>query len=181
MKLIPLILSLSLSANAAMVRVVSIDDARSITIEHDGVREHIQLAGIEVTDARHAEELLRWTLAKSWVMVEKQPNGGHLVWRSPDALFVNRELVLRGYARATAFGIEPQPIVIVTYLGEVDPPLNAPMARESRSGTDRRSPAPPSRKTRRSPRSASSKDRSAGPSTAPAAPATGTGARRPRQ
>jgi len=181
MKLIPLILSLSLSANAAMVRVVSIDDARSIIIEHDGIREQIRLAGVDITDEKHAQDLLRWTLSSSWVMVEKQPDGGHFVWRSPDALFINRELVLRGYARATAFGIEPQPTVIVTYLGEIDPPLIAPKARGSYSGTDRRSTAPPSRRTRRSPRSASSKDRSAGPASSPAAPAGGTSARHPRQ
>lgn len=155
MKLIPLILSLTFafSLQARMVRVVSVDDHRTLTIEHDGRRERIELAGVEIVDARNAAQLLRWTIGTSWVLAEKHSGGGYLVYRSPDALFVNRELVMRGYARATAFGIEPESNLKVTYLGQVDPPFIAP-ARGTGSGTRPRSTAAPSPESPR-PRSAS--------------------------
>jgi hypothetical protein len=149
MKLTSLILSLMIPvcAQAAMVRVVSVDDARSITVEENGRRVRIQLAGLVITDAARASDLLRWTIGTSWVLIEPHAGGGHLVWRSPDALFVNRELVVRGYARATTFGIEPESNLNVTYLGQIDPPLSPPTARRTRSGSDRRSTTPPSRTT----------------------------------
>lgn len=150
MKLILLILSLTLGvcADGGMVRVVSVDGARTLTVEREGRRERIQLAGVEVLDEARAAELLRWTVGTSWVLVETHAGGGHLVWRSPDALFVNRELVLRGYARATAFDIAPASNLNVTYLGQFDPPLSAGPQRNG-SDSDRRSTAKPSRKTRK--------------------------------
>jgi hypothetical protein len=140
-------------AHGGMVRVVSVDDARTLTVEHGGQRERIQLAGVEITDPRQAAELLRWTIGTSWVLAEKHAGGGFLVYRSPDALFVNRELVVRGYARATTFGIEPESNLKVTYLGQVDAPFIA-LPRETGSDTSRRSTASPSRRTRRPPKSA---------------------------
>ena len=151
MKTTTLILSITFAvcANAGMVRVVAVEDGRTVTVERDGTRERIQLAGLTILDEHRATELLRWTIGSSWVLLEKHAGGGHLVWRSPDALFVNRELVLRGYARATVFGIEPAPSLRVTYLGEVDPPLKDVSASPRGTGkrTYRRSPAPPSPKT----------------------------------
>ena len=135
---------MSLSAHAAMVRVVSVDDARTLTIEADGRRERIQLAGVSIIDADRSRDLLRWTIGNAWVLAERHPGGGFLVWRSPDAMFVNRELVVRGYARATTFGIEPESNLNVTYLGVIDPPLRSPAARRSGSDSDRRSSAAPS-------------------------------------
>ena len=180
--LLPLILFLSFSAHAAMVRVVSIDGARSITIERDGVRERIELGGVEILDTARATDLLRWTIGTSWVLIEKQPDGRHFVYRSPDAMFINRELVLRGYARATSFGIEPQTNVIVTYLGQIDPPLSDRPSRGSRSDTRRRSSASPARRTPESRRSAgSSTAQSPGPERARSVPEGGTRARRPRR
>lgn len=152
MKLIPLILSLTfaVSLQARMMRVVSIDDHRTVTVEHDGQRQRIQLAGVEIVDPRNAAQLLRWTIGNSWVMAEAHASGGWLLYRSPDALFVNRELVIRGYARATAFGIEPESNLKVTYLGQVEAPLIAP-AGGTRSDTRPRSTASPSPAPRRSP------------------------------
>ncbi len=149
MKRIPLILSLMVAvcAHGGMVRVISVDDARTLTVEHGGKRERIQLAGIEITDARNAAELLRWTIGTSWVMAEQHASGGYLVYRSPDALFVNRELVVRNYARATAFGIEPESNLKVTYLGQLNPPVIA-LPRGTDSDTYPRSSARPSRRTR---------------------------------
>ena len=140
----------ALYARGGMVRVVSVDDARTLTVEQDGRRERIRLAGIEVVDQARAAELLRWTVGTSWVLIEPHASGGHLVWRSPDALFVNRELVLRGYARATAFDVAPPSTLNVTYLGQFDPPLTAADPPRSGSDSDRRSTAKPSRKTRTS-------------------------------
>ena len=148
MKRIPLILSLTLAvcAQARMVRVVSVDDARTLTVEHGGKREQIQLAGVEILDSQQAAQLLRWTVGSAWVLAEPHPGGGCLVYRSPDALFVNRELVVRGYARATAFGIEPESNLRVTYLGQVEAPVISP-PRGTRTHTYPRSSTPPSRKT----------------------------------
>jgi len=132
-----------------MVRVVSVDDARTLTIEAGSRRERIQLAGVSITNPERAADLLRWTIGTSWVLAEQHADGGYLVWRSPDALFVNRELVVRGYARATTFGIEPESNLNVTYLGVIDAPLPSPAARRSHSDTDRRSTAPRSRQAPR--------------------------------
>lgn len=153
MKLIPLILSLTVAvcARAEMVRVVSVDDARTLTVERNGQREQVRLAGIDILDAQRATELLRWTVGTSWVLVEPHGAGGNFVWRSPDGMFVNRELVLRGYARPTEPGIDAPSNVNVTYLGEVDPPLIAAKSGTD-SGTYRRSPASPSPSPRRVPR-----------------------------
>lgn len=149
MNRIPLILSLMVAvyAHGGMVRVVSVDDARTLTVEHGGRRERIQLAGVEITNQHHAAELLRWTIGTSWVLAEKHAGGGYLVYRSPDALFVNRELVVRNYARATTFGIEPESNLKVTYLGQLNPPLIA-LPPGTGSDTNRRSTARPPRRTR---------------------------------
>src|SRR5687767_10960224 len=90
-------LAIALPAEAVMVRVVGIVDGRTIEVDRGGTREPVTLAGIAVTDALRAQELLRWTIGASWVMLETAPGGeGVMMYRSPDALFVNRELVLRG-------------------------------------------------------------------------------------
>ena len=128
--LIPTILGILffMDAHAAMVRVVDVRDGRTFVIERNGNHETIQLAGIAVTDDDRAAELLRWSLVSTWVMLEPHPRGGHLAYRSPDALFVNRELVLRGFARATEHGIEPERNLVVTYLGIIDPPATPRLA-----------------------------------------------------
>ncbi|HYI13171.1 MAG TPA: hypothetical protein VEK57_29255 [Thermoanaerobaculia bacterium] len=151
-----LFLCLALRAEAAMVRVLEVVDGRTIVIDRAGSRATVTLAGIALTDEAAARTLLEWTLASTWVMLEEQPNGGAFVYRSPDALFLNRELVLRGFARATLRGVEPEQRVPVTYLGQLrpsgpPPAVEAPAApkRRSGSGTRRRSPAAPSRSTRR--------------------------------
>lgn len=150
----------ALRAHAAMVRVVAIEDGRTITVEDRGKRIRLRLSGIAVTDELRAAELLRWTLSNAWVMAEPAADGA-LVYRSPDALFINRELVLRGYARATEPGIEPDNRPAVTYLGEVNPQGPQERARKSepepRSGSDTIRPprATPSRQPRSRPRAPS--------------------------
>jgi hypothetical protein len=139
-------LCIATSIEAAMVRVIAVEDGRTLVIEKTSAtaqpaRERIHLAGIALVDEPAARALLQWTLASNaWVLVEEQPGGGHLVYRSPDAMFLNRELVLRGYARATLPGIEPESHVPVTYLGTYNPatlPTAVPprAARGVRSGS----------------------------------------------
>ena len=105
-----------------MVKVVAVADARTLIIESNGQQESIRLSGIAITDEMRAAELLRWTAGGAYVFLEKRADGGHFVWRSPDALFLNREVVLRGFARATQAGVEAESNLRVTYLGIVDPP-----------------------------------------------------------
>ena len=142
---------LTLPCSARMIRVVAIDDGRTVTLEAGGVRERVRLAGITITDESAARELLRWTLLERWVLLERDPGGAVRLWRSPDALFVNRELVARGCARATAPGIAPVDAPIVTYLGTVNPPptpQKVTPAPKTGSGTRPRSTAPPKRRAR---------------------------------
>jgi hypothetical protein len=106
-----------LCLEAAMVRVIGVADGQTLVIDRAGVAVNIKLAGITVVDDEGARSLLRWTVGSSWVMLEEQADGGHFVYRSPDALFINRELVARGFARGTLQAIEPETHVVVTYLG----------------------------------------------------------------
>jgi hypothetical protein len=137
-----------------MLRVVDVQDGHTIVVERDGKREPIALAGVEIVDEARARDLLYWMLESHWIMLESAPDGGTLVYRSPDALFMNRELVIRGYARATLREVSPEPRIVFTYLGQLDPPA-MPARRvsepESRSGTGtgRRSPGSPSRPAKR--------------------------------
>jgi hypothetical protein len=141
---------------AAMVRVVGVADAQTLVIDRAGVAVNIKLAGITVTDHEGARSLLRWTVGSSWVMLDEQPDGGHFVYRSPDALFINRELVARGFARATLQAIEPETHVVVTYLGTMfapdinrRPPARNPTASGTGNARSSRSPARPSPSRRR--------------------------------
>lgn len=130
--------------HAAMVRVVDVQDGRTLVIDRNGTREAVRLAGVAILDEARAADLLRWNVVSTWVLVEPRPSGDALVFRSPDALFINRELVLRGYARATEHGIEPERNVIVTYLGEIHgaaPPVTASARSRTSSDTSRRSSA----------------------------------------
>ena len=136
-----------------MVRMIDVADGKTIIVDRAGVAVHVRLAGIELVDDEGARKLMKWTLAKSWLMLEAQPGGGHFVYRSPDALFINRELVARGFARATLPAIEPQTHVVVTYLGTLLAPAaaTAKSPKASGTGSERSSPsrARPSRPRQR--------------------------------
>jgi hypothetical protein len=99
---------------APMFRVVKVVDPATIIVEREGVRSEVRLAGIEITDRNNAFASLSWTLASSWVMIEDGR-----VYRSPDALFVNEELVRKGFARWSESAV-PSPRVATVYLGELD-------------------------------------------------------------
>jgi hypothetical protein len=142
-----------------MVRVQSIKDGWTIVLAGGA---EVRLGGIEITNGVAARDLLQWTIGSSWVMVERAPDGTARVYRSPDAMFVNRELVLRGYARATQPGIEPEERIAATYLGLANPgprggdSVSRPPAARTRTGTSARSRAPraprPPRPPKASPR-----------------------------
>ena len=113
-----------------MVRVVRIADASTIVVERDGVQSPVPLAGIEITDHDHAIAFLTWTIGSSWVMID---NGQ--VYRSPDALLINAELVKKGYARFTS-PVAPGDHTRIVYLGELDlgprPAARAPASTPTR-------------------------------------------------
>lgn len=131
-----------LRLDAGMVRVTGVIDGRTIVVERAGKPVTVTLAGIELTDEPSARALLQWTLVSQWVMLEQQAGGGAFVYRSPDALFVNRELVMRGLARATLASVEPPQHVTVTYLGTLrGMGVRTPSA--AGSGSGKKPPAPP--------------------------------------
>lgn len=142
---------------APMARVVRIGDDATIVVHRDGRDATLRLAGIEITNAAAAQQLLRWTITGAWVMIEPVANDAVLLYRSPDAMFINREMVVRGYARATMPGIEPVSHVTITYLGESNPPDVTSEARTN-SGRDR------SRRSKASPSTPESRPRSRGAS-----------------
>lgn len=142
--------SLVVRLDASMVRVLGVTDGQTLVVERGGSQVQVKLAGIALTDDRNARALMQWTLVSSWVMLDEQPGGGFYVYRSPDALFVNRELVARGFARATLPSIEPPQHVIVTYLGSLrGMGLRTPSARGTGSGKSAPARAKPSPSPRR--------------------------------
>lgn len=143
-------LSLSFHLAAEMVRVAGVTGGQTLVVERRGAQVEVKLAGIAMIDDRAAHELMQWTLVSRWVMLEEQRDGGFYVYRSPDALFVNRELVTRGFARATQPAIEPHQHVVVTYLGTIRGlGVRTPLAYGTGSGTSSPAPASPSRPPRR--------------------------------
>ncbi|HYO78004.1 MAG TPA: hypothetical protein VE010_16210 [Thermoanaerobaculia bacterium] len=130
----------ALRAEAAMVRVAAVENGRTLIVERNGARERVTLAGVAVTDEAGARALLEWSAVSKWIMLE-EASGGALAYRSPDALFLNRELVLRGFARATLPQIEPHSHVAVTFLGTLNLPDPAPRAASAPRSRARSEPA----------------------------------------
>ena len=132
------------SVQAGMVRVLRVTGPSTIVVERDGSPSEVRLSGIEITDPQNAVAYLTWTLQSSWVMVEDGR-----VYRSPDALLINDDLVRKGFARS----ISPSALTRTpaVYLGELNPePAKAaakPSARSAKAA--KRSPAlPPPRRVR---------------------------------
>lgn len=93
-----------------MVRFVSVTDSRTIVVEHaGGSPEVVHLANVNVPpeDELAARQYIAEKLTGTFVYVE---NG--TVYRSPDALFINREL---------AYGAYAAPSVKMRFLGFVNP------------------------------------------------------------
>ena len=147
-----------------MVRVIEVRDGRTLIVERNGTAAEIRLGGVMVLDERAARELLRWMAGNGWTMIEPAADGGYLAYRNPDAMFLNRELVQRGYARATLAGIEPFERVPMLYLGVIDPGQRAPQ--RTGAATPARAAAPPKAREPRRPSS------SGGRASRPRAPKT---------
>src|SRR6184192_2567433 len=96
--------ALPLSGNT-MVRVARVTDSRTVVL--DGGRT-VTLRGVDIppADEAMAADYLRSLLGNSWVLVEDGD-----VYRSPDALYVNGQLITHAYRGAAR----------MTYLGESMP------------------------------------------------------------
>jgi len=101
-----------------MARFANVIDSRTIVVEHIDRTEVVHLTNVDVPaeDEQAARDYLRQTLTGTYVYVE---NGK--VYRSPDALFINREL---------AFGAYFSPTVKMRYFGDINPGPRATQARE---------------------------------------------------
>jgi hypothetical protein len=132
----------SVMAAVPMARFVRVTDSRTIVVAHlGGPEEVVHLANVEVpaADEIAARAFIQQSLAGTFVYVEAGK-----IYRSPDALFINREL---------AYGAYATPGLKMFYLGQVNP---GPHAQTAPRATPARAPlkvaratAPPSRRVRR--------------------------------
>jgi hypothetical protein len=109
------------TANAAInARIRTIVDARTLQVESGGKLQEVHLYGVSIVDEAGALAWLHGSVERASVFVDwRGAPGEALVYRSPDALFVNAELVRAGFANATAQDIVPRPRVAMTYIGEL--------------------------------------------------------------
>jgi hypothetical protein len=118
------VFSHSLMAAVPMARFSKVIDSRTIVVERIGGTEVVHLANVDVPagDEQSARDYLAEKLTGSYVYIE---NGN--VYRSPDALFINRELAYGAYASSS---------LKMRVLGEINPgpgpqksatPARAPM------------------------------------------------------
>ncbi len=100
-----------------MARFARVIDSRTIVVERFGAAEVVHLTNVNVPagDEQAARAYIQEMLAGTYVYVE---NGN--VYRSPDALFINREL---------AFGAYGAPTLKMRVLGEINPGPRAPAKR----------------------------------------------------
>ncbi|MEA2413729.1 MAG: hypothetical protein QOI58_386 [Thermoanaerobaculia bacterium] len=115
------VFSQSLLAAVPMARFSKVIDSRTIVVERiDGTEVvHLTNVAIPAEDEQAARDYLTEKLTGSFVYVE---NGN--VYRSPDALFINREL---------AYGAYSAPSLKMRVFGEINPgthPQKAPGVRE---------------------------------------------------
>ena len=89
-------------ADAAMSRVVRVDDSRTIVVDTKGVIVAVQLRDVAVPRAeeKDAVEFLRRTVMDRWVYIERGD-----VYRSPDGLDVTRAMRTRAWYGSTFLGI----------------------------------------------------------------------------
>jgi hypothetical protein len=80
---------------APMVRVIGVKDARTLIVDRSGAPAEVKLGDVVIPpgDEAAAIEYLRTKVLDHYVMVESD----EYVYRSPDALFINRELLRRAY------------------------------------------------------------------------------------
>jgi hypothetical protein len=116
-----------------MSRVVAVIDSRTIVVEADGARSTVALKGVAVPaeEETAAADFLRRLVSGSWVLVEQGD-----VYRSPDALYVNAEMIRLAWRTPAN----------MRYLGQCDPPPRRTPGAATRPRSKRRSrrakPAP---------------------------------------
>ena len=110
-----------------MARFTNVIDSRTIVVDRAGVSEVVHLTNVDVPaqDEPAARAYLAQTLTGTFVYVE---NGN--VYRSPDALFINREL---------AFGAYSAPSIKMQVFGQLSP---GPRAQAAPRATPAKKPAP---------------------------------------
>ena len=122
-------------SGATMVRVGRVLDSRTIVVDGGAT---VTLRGVDIppADETMAADYLRSILTNAWVLVE---NGGD-VYRSPDALFVNGQMIMHAYRGASK----------MTYLGESMPgqPTSATTARATKPASTAPPRRAPSRRAR---------------------------------
>ena len=94
-----LILSASSLFAAPMVRVIDVKDARTLIVDRAGVAAEVRLGDVVIPPGEEpaAIEFLRGKVVQHFVMLESSSRGEAYVYRSPDALFINGELLRRAY------------------------------------------------------------------------------------
>jgi hypothetical protein len=114
-------------AAVPMVRFTNVIDSRTIVVDHAGTSEVVHLTNVDVPadDEQAARAYLTEKLTGTFVYVE---NGN--VYRSPDALFINREL---------AFGAYAAPALKMQVFGQINPGSRSQTAPRA---TPARKPAP---------------------------------------
>ena len=117
----------SLPSSAVMSRVVAVTDSRTIVVETDGARSTVVLKGVVIAaeEETAAADFLRRLVGNSWVLVEQGD-----IYRSPDALYVNAEMIRRAWRTPAN----------MRYLGESGPGVAAaaPGRRRPRAGATKR-------------------------------------------
>jgi hypothetical protein len=93
-----IVFSQSLMAAVPMARFSKVIDSRTIVVERMGGTEVVHLTNVSIPaeDEQAARDYLTEKLTGSYLYVE---NGN--VYRSPDALFINRELAYGAYASSS--------------------------------------------------------------------------------
>lgn len=94
-----LILSASSLFAAPMVRVIGVKDARTLIVDRAGAAGEVKLGDVVIPPGEEAAavDFLRSKVVEHFVMVESNARGEAYVYRSPDALFINGELLRRAY------------------------------------------------------------------------------------
>lgn len=94
-----LVLSASSLFAAPMVRVIAVKDAKTLIVDRAGVAGEVKLGDVVIPPGEEtaAVDYLRTKVVERYVMVESNARGEAYVYRSPDALFINGELLRRAY------------------------------------------------------------------------------------
>jgi hypothetical protein len=94
-----LILTAATAFAAPMMRVTGVKDARTLIVDRGGVASEVKLGDVIIPpgDEAAAVDFLRTKVVERYVMVESNARGEAYVYRSPDALFINGELLRRAY------------------------------------------------------------------------------------